>query len=47
MAGVCLNGASGAETGTEARAGAEAGIMLVSRVRGEAGRHSVRLMAGR
>lgn len=47
MAGVCSTGVSGGRTGTDAGTGAEAGTKLDRRVKGEAGRHSVRFMAGR
>lgn len=47
MAGVCSAGAPGGRTGTEAGAGATAGTKLDRRVMGDAGRHSVRFMAGR
>lgn len=47
VAGVCSTGVSGAGTGTDTGTGAEDGIHLDRRVKGEAGRHSVRFMAGR
>lgn len=47
MAGVRSSGVSVAGTGTEAGTGAEAGTKLDKRVKGDAGRHSVRFMAGR
>lgn len=40
-------GAFAVESGADAGTGAEAGTKLDKRVRGEAGRHSVRFMAGR
>lgn len=45
MAGVSSTGVSNA--GTVAGTGAEAGTKLDSRAKGDAGRHSVRFMAGR
>lgn len=45
VAGVCTSRVSG--VGTEAGTGAEAGTKLDKRVKGDAGRHSVRFMAGR
>lgn len=47
VAGVCTTGVFAAESGADAGTGAEAGTKLDKRVRGEAGRHSVRFMAGR
>lgn len=47
MAGVCSIRVSGAETGIDAGTGVEAGTKLDRKVKGEAGRHSVRFMAGR
>lgn len=47
VAGVCTIGVSGTELGTDAGTGAEAGTKFDRKVRGEAGRHSVRFMAGR
>lgn len=47
VAGVCSTGFSGTGTGTEAGTGSEAGTKLANRVKGDAGRHSVRFMAGR
>lgn len=43
MAGVCSMGASGAGPGTEAGTGTK----FDKKVKGDAGRHSVRFMAGR
>lgn len=47
VAGVCSTGVSGAGTMTDAGTGAEAGIKLDKKVKGDAGRHSVMFMAGR
>ncbi len=47
VAGVCTTGLSGAGTGTDAGTGGESGTKFDRKVMGEAGRHSVRFMAGR
>lgn len=53
LTGVCETGVAGvfstgiSEAGTGSTTGAESGTKLAKRVKGDAGRHSVRLMAGR